>query len=120
MPLDPPPRKEAGEDGRGLDPWDDAVRLHDLAVLRRDEGSPREALSLCWQALALLERAVGPSHPDVANLLNTLVGLYVDLGHYPEAERLAQRSVAMMEEMIGGLEIMVLRVQSRGALAGVL
>jgi tetratricopeptide (TPR) repeat protein len=97
---------------------DDAVRLHDLAVSRWAEGRPQEAVPLCRQALTRVEYAVGRQHPDVANLLNTLAGLYADLGDYDEAERLAQRSVAMMEGVTGDVELEVLRVQSLGTLAG--
>ena len=115
----PQPPQEAGGEGRGLDPFDDAVRLHDLAVTRQAEGRLQEAVPLCRQALALVEHAVGPYHPDLANVLNSLAGLYAELGDYAEAERLAQRSMAMMEEATGSTEIEVLRVQSLGTLAGI-
>lgn len=108
----PQPSQEAVGEGRGLDPLDDAVRPHDLAVSRQAEGRLQEAVPLCRQALALVERAVGPHHPDVANILNTLAGIYEDLGDYAEAVRLSQRSVAMMEEVTGSIEMEVLRVQS--------
>jgi tetratricopeptide (TPR) repeat protein len=85
----PQPSQEAVEQGRGLDPLDDTVRLHDLAVSRQAEGRLQEAVPLCRQALALVERAVGPHHPDVANILNTLAGIYEDLGDYAEAIRLS-------------------------------
>jgi hypothetical protein len=123
QPLDDAPAppqlfQEAGGGGRELDPLDDAVRLHDLAVSRRAEGRLQEAVPLCRQALALVERAVGPHHPDVANILNSLAGLYAELGDYAEAEGLAQRSVALMEDLRGSIELEVLRVQSLGTLAG--
>ena len=106
-------------EGRGLDPLDEAVRLHDLAVSRQAEGKLQEAVPPCRQALAIVERAVGPYHPDVANILNTLAGIYEDLGDYAEAERLAQRSVAIMEAMTGSLEVEMVRVQSLCTLAGI-
>jgi tetratricopeptide (TPR) repeat protein len=98
---------------------DEAVRLHDLAVSLQAEGKLREAVPLCRQALALVERAVGPHVPDVTNLLNTLAGIHADLGEYAEAERLAQRSVATIEPVTGEVEVEVLRVQSLGTLAGI-
>jgi tetratricopeptide (TPR) repeat protein len=115
----PQPSQEAVGEGRGLDPLDDTVRLHDLAVSRQAEGRLQEAVPLCRQALALVERAVGPHHPDVANILDTLTGIYEDLGDYAEAVRLSQRSVAMMEEVTGSIEMEVLRVQSLCTLAGI-
>jgi tetratricopeptide (TPR) repeat protein len=98
---------------------DETVSLHDLAVSRQAEGRRQEAVPLCQQALTLVERAVGPHHPDVANLLNTLAGPYEELGDYAEAERLAQRSVVLMEGVTGSPEVAVLRVQSLGTLAGI-
>ena len=115
----PQPSQEAVGERQGLDPLDEAVRLHDLAVSRRTDGRFQEAVVLCRQALAIIERVVGLHHPDVANVLNSLAGMYVELGDYTEAEHLAQRSVAMMEEMTGGIEMEVLRVQSLGTLAGI-
>ena len=102
----PQPSQEAVGEGRVLDPLDDAVRL-------------QEAVPLCRQVLALVERAVGLHQPDAANILNTLAGIYEDLGKYAEAERLSQRSVAMMEEVTGSIEMEVLRLQSLGTLAGI-
>ena len=102
----PQPSQEAVGEGRVLDPLDDAVRL-------------QEAVPLCRQVLALVERAVSLHHPDAANILNTLAGIYEDLGNYAEAERLSQRSVAMMEEVTGSIEMEVLRLQSLGTLAGI-
>jgi tetratricopeptide (TPR) repeat protein len=96
---------------------DEAVRLHDLAVTRQAAGKLQEALPLCRQALAIMEHAIGPHHPDVANILNTWAGMYEELGESAEAERLAQRSVAMIEEVTGGTEMEVLQVQSLGMLA---
>jgi tetratricopeptide (TPR) repeat protein len=118
-PASPQPCQEAGRAGGEADPLDEAVRLHDWAVSLQEEGRLREAVPLCRQALAVFEREAGPDHPDVANILNTLAGIYADLGDYSEAERLAQRSVASIEEATGSLEVAVLRVQSLGTLAGI-
>jgi tetratricopeptide (TPR) repeat protein len=119
VPSPPRPCQET-VGGRGrLDSLDDAVRLHDLAVSRQAKGRPQEAVPLCRQALHLMEGAVGPHHPDVANILNTLAGLYEALGDYAEAERPAQRSMAIMEEVTGSCELAVFLVQSLGTLAGI-
>jgi tetratricopeptide (TPR) repeat protein len=118
-PSPPQLSQDAGGEGGGLDLLDEAVRLHDLAVSRRAEGRLHEALPLCRQAFALVEHAVGLQHPDVATLLNTLAGMYADLGDYAEAEQLSLRSVAMMEPVTGSLEVEVLRVQSLCTLAGI-
>jgi tetratricopeptide (TPR) repeat protein len=100
------------------DPLEEASRLHDRAVSWRAQGQYAEALASSQQTLALCEREVGPDHPDVANVLNTLAGTYEDQGNYAEAEWLYQRSVAIMAALTGSLEIETLRVQSLCGLAG--
>ena len=47
--------QEAEGGGRALDPLDDAVRLHELAVSSQAEGRLREAVTPCQQALAVFE-----------------------------------------------------------------
>ena len=42
------------------------------------------------EALAILEKALGPEHPDVATSLNNLGTLYQNMGEYAKAEPLLQ------------------------------
>src|SRR4029450_3212910 len=79
----------------GLEPLEAACRLEHLAVSLRAQGQYAEALASSQQALAVFEREVGPDHPDVANVLNNLAGIYQDQGEYAEAERLYRRAGEM-------------------------
>lgn len=56
---------------------------------------------LCARALAILENALGPDHPDVARALNNLGVLYMELGRYAEAEPLLTRALAIREIELG-------------------
>jgi tetratricopeptide (TPR) repeat protein len=104
----------------GLDPLEKASELHDLAVSLRAQDQYAAAMAASRQALAVFEREVGPDHPDVANILNTLAGLHQDQGEYGQAEQLLQRSVALLARVPGSLEVVeVLRVQALCGLAGV-
>ncbi|MBV8197900.1 MAG: tetratricopeptide repeat-containing protein, partial [Candidatus Eremiobacteraeota bacterium] len=55
----------------------------------------------CARALALLENALGPDHPDVSRALNNLGVLYMELGRYAEAEPILGRALAMREAELG-------------------
>src|SRR5262249_11565149 len=63
----------------------------------RGAGRLARAQAACRRSLAILEQVVGPDHPDVANVLNTLVMVLHDRDRYDEAEALARRSVGIME-----------------------
>ncbi len=60
-----------------------------------------EAEPLYQRSVAILEKALGPEHPDVAASLNNLAGLYKVQGHYAEAEPLYKRSLAINEKALG-------------------
>lgn len=83
------------------DPTEEASRLHDLAGAWRAQGQYAAALASSQHALMLCEQEVGLDHPDVANVLNTLTGIYEDQGNHAETERLYQRSVVLMEALSG-------------------
>jgi Tfp pilus assembly protein PilF len=51
--------------------------------------------------LAILEKALGPDHPDVANSLNNLAALYQKQGRNADAEPLYKQSVAILERSLG-------------------
>ena len=65
-----------------------------------DAGDYRDAEGPFTQALALREQALGPEHPDLAQSLNNLAGLYRAQGQYAEAEPLYQRSLAILERVL--------------------
>lgn len=52
------------------DTVDEAVRMHEEALSLAGSGELDSARGLLDRAIALLEAAVGPEHPDVANVLN--------------------------------------------------
>ena len=52
------------------------------------------------RALAIQEQALSPTHPSVANSLNSLALLYQAQGRYPEAEPLLQRALAIREQAL--------------------
>jgi tetratricopeptide (TPR) repeat protein len=62
--------------------------LNNLALLYQAKGRYPDAEPLYKRSLAIIERAFGPDHPDVARSLNNLVDLYQAEGHYAEAEPL--------------------------------
>ena len=102
------------------DPVEAACRLHDAAVEHREAGRLAQAQAACRRSLRLLEQAVGPGHPDVANVLNTLALILRDRDRYAKAEPLAQRSVGIMEEISSDDEpVARIRVQSLRTLAGI-
>src|SRR3954454_17748946 len=49
----------------------------------------------------VFEKALGSNHPDVAQSLNNLAGLYDSQGKHAEAEPLYQRSLAICEKALG-------------------
>jgi tetratricopeptide (TPR) repeat protein len=47
------------------------------------------------------EKVLGPEHPDTANCLNNLAGLYEPQGQYAKPEPLYQRALAIREKALG-------------------
>src|SRR5262245_16156794 len=88
--IRPAPCKKAAPD-----PLDAVCRLHDRSLTWRDQGQYVRAAAAARRALALAERAVGPDHPDVANILINLAGIAEAQGDYASAERQAQRAVTI-------------------------
>jgi tetratricopeptide (TPR) repeat protein len=60
-----------------------------------------EAEPLYKRALAILEKALGPDHPDVATALNNLANLYPARGRYTDAEPLLRRALGIYEKACG-------------------
>ena len=62
--------------------------LNNLALVYRPQGKYREAEGLFERALAIREKALGASHPDVGQTLNNLAGVYQAPAKYTESEGL--------------------------------
>ncbi len=60
-----------------------------------------DAEPLYKRFLAILEKALGPEHPNVAMSLNNLALLYEAQGRYGDAEPLYKRSLAISEKVLG-------------------
>jgi tetratricopeptide (TPR) repeat protein len=72
-----------------------------VALLNYAQGRYAEAEPLFKRALAIMEKALRPDHPDVANFLNNLASLYQAQRRYAEAEPLYKRSLAIVEKALG-------------------
>ncbi len=75
--------------------------LHELALLRKNQGKYAEAEPLYLQAIAVQEKALGKDHPDVAEALNDLAVLYWCEENYGEAEPLYLCALAVKEQFFG-------------------
>jgi tetratricopeptide (TPR) repeat protein len=53
------------------------------------------------QSLEILEKTLGPTHPDVALGLNNLGALYRDAGNYTQAETLHRRALKIRQTVLG-------------------
>jgi CHAT domain-containing protein len=82
-------------------PLEEAAQLNQVVVRLMGEGKYGEAIVPAERALALLEKALGPNHPKVADSLNTLAGLYKAQGAYTKAERLLARALDIREKALG-------------------
>jgi tetratricopeptide (TPR) repeat protein len=60
-----------------------------------------EAEPLYRRTLDIREQQLGLEHPDTADILNNLAGLYYAQGRYTEAESLYQRALAIWEQQLG-------------------
>src|SRR5215467_11538142 len=79
----------------------EAAALNQQVVQLYNQRRYSEAMPLAQRALAIQEKALGPNHPSVANLLNNLAFIYVNQGRYAEAEPLYKRSLAIREKALG-------------------
>src|SRR5580704_5978275 len=65
-----------------------ANALSEQVVQLSRQGHYVDATRLASEALVIREKALGPEHPDVAQSLNDLAGLYTNQGRYADAEPL--------------------------------
>jgi tetratricopeptide (TPR) repeat protein len=75
--------------------------LNNLAGLYQAMGAYAKAEPLYQRALAIREKALGPTHPNTAVNLSNLAELYRDMGAYGKAEPLYQRALAIYEQALG-------------------
>ena len=69
-----------------------ALSLNNLAGLYRTQGDTAKAEPLYKRSLAIVEKALGPDHPDVATSLENLAKLYRATKRNTEAEALEKRA----------------------------
>ncbi len=75
--------------------------LENLAELYRVQGRFDEAEPLYLRALEILEKTLGPEHPEVAVSLNNLAELYRAQGRFEEAAPLYEKALAAAEAALG-------------------
>ncbi|MEK0083272.1 tetratricopeptide repeat protein [Benzoatithermus flavus] len=88
--------ERGGGEGSGL-----ATSLNNLALVYRAQKKYDEAEKLYNRSLGLLEKSLGPNHPDVARALNNLAVLYRTKGEPERARPLQQRALAIAESTLG-------------------
>jgi tetratricopeptide (TPR) repeat protein len=89
-------KSEFGNDRVGALP-----ALRTLAIAYVKLGNYADAEGLFKRALAIDEKALGPTHPDVANRLTDLALLRRLQDHYAEAELLYKRALVILENTLG-------------------
>ena len=72
-----------------------ATSLNNLAELYRDQGHYAEAEPLFKRSLAIVEKALGPEHPNVAQGLENYAALLRQTARADEAERMEARAKAI-------------------------
>jgi CHAT domain-containing protein len=64
-------------------------------------GAYAKAEPLYQQALEIRQKTLGPEHPDTANSLSNLGGLYREMGNYARAEPLFQQALEIRQKTLG-------------------
>jgi tetratricopeptide (TPR) repeat protein len=81
--------------------YEAARLLNQVALYLYERAQYAEALPLFRRALTIIEKALGPNHPDMATSINNLAYLYDSQGKFEQAEPLYQRSFVIMEKALG-------------------
>jgi tetratricopeptide (TPR) repeat protein len=89
------------DEGQGGESTGLATSLNNLALVYRAQKKYGEAEKLYERSLRLLEKSLGPSHPDVARALNNLAVLYRMKGEPERAQPLQARALAIAEDALG-------------------
>ena len=75
--------------------------LNGMGLYLYHRGAYTEAEPLYQRASEITEKAWGLEHPELANTLHNLAGLYDNQGRYAEAEPLYQQARAIKEKALG-------------------
>ena len=78
-----------------------ASALYNVAIVHQAQRQYGEAEGLYKRVLAIVEKAKGPSDPDVTRPLLGLASVYGSKGEYGEAEGLYKRALAIQEKAKG-------------------
>ena len=78
-----------------------ALSLFILASTYRDIEQHDKALPLYLRMLTIIEKVLGPEHPDTAMSLSNLASTYSNLAQYDKALPLYQRALAIHEKTFG-------------------
>jgi tetratricopeptide (TPR) repeat protein len=77
------------------------ISLDMLAFRYESQRRYADAEALRRRGLTILEKVLGPSHPNVGRSLKLLAWLYYLQGRYPETEALFKRCIAIYEKTYG-------------------
>ncbi len=75
--------------------------LNETGRFLNDHAQYMQAKPLLERALAIHEQVLGPNHPDTAQSLNNLAGLYYRQGNSEQAKPLYERALTIMEKTLG-------------------
>ncbi|HEV3262882.1 MAG TPA: CHAT domain-containing tetratricopeptide repeat protein [Gemmataceae bacterium] len=78
-----------------------ASRLHQRLLRLRKEGRAKEGLALGKKVLEIRARILGRKHPDYANSLEALAGLYHSMGDHANAEVIYQQAMLITQQGMG-------------------
>jgi tetratricopeptide (TPR) repeat protein len=92
-----------------------AEYLNAYGLVSYKAGEYPAAEPLFQRALAIREQTLGPMHPDVAQSLNNLAGLYRNWGRYTEAELLLQQALTIAEQVFAPTHPLVTAVRKNYA-----
>ncbi|HEY5927516.1 MAG TPA: tetratricopeptide repeat protein, partial [Kofleriaceae bacterium] len=76
-----------------------ADQLSKLAAVLDAAGLFAEARGPAERAIALIEKKLGPDHPDLAFALDALGGIYYDAGQFADAQRQYRRALAILDKL---------------------
>ena len=86
---------------RSGEPRQEARSLNNLGAVFRLQGDYDEARAHFERALGMLDKALGPDHPEVATSLSNLGIVFVRQGDYDQARAHFERALATREKALG-------------------
>jgi CHAT domain-containing protein len=95
---------EAAARGGGVQPaaqFAHMFTLLQLSGLYQQTDRQQEAATLAERVLAMMEKLLGPDHPNVASQLEAVASIYASLRRHAEAEGLRKRAIAINERAFG-------------------